>query len=155
MDFWLQVILVALAGYGLVSLIILIASNFWLRNPALKGQAPEFLSLLFLIRNQEPVLEPLMRQVLALDCWGLGGEPAFEVVAIDTGSTDASWEVLEGLSKSLPGMRAARIVSEDTGSGLPGECGLFLCRSRVVLAFDLRGRVNLPEILAELGYFLR
>lgn len=155
MDFWLQAILVALAGYGLVSLIMCLGSTFWLRGLETKAQPPEFISLLFLVRNQEAILEPLMRQVLAMGTWVSPVRPSFEVVAIDTGSIDSSWAILEELSRSLDGIRAARIDSTRRGSELPEDCGLFLCRSRVVLAFDLRGRASLPEILAELGYFLR
>lgn len=154
MDIWLQTILVLLAGYGLVSLIISGAATFWLESGDGRSRFPRSFSLLFLILNQETILEPLFRQVFGLEYWGSNQGPDLEVVAVDTGSTDNSWAALEGLSKEYPGLRIARIDARAKGPETPGECALFLCRNRTVLTFDLRSRAELPFVLAELRYFL-
>src|SRR4051812_35080055 len=73
----------------------------------------------------------------------------FEIVLIDDGSPDGSWDALRKLSDRFPMMRAARL-SRNFGKELALTAGLEMARGEAVIVMDADGQhppALLPKII--------
>lgn len=91
------------------------------------------LSLLFLVKNQQDIVEGLIREVFA--------DPFFratEVVAIDCGSVDETRLILERLAGDFYNFKFVALSEE------PGLLKKVyrLCRGETIFCFDLTGPIN-------------
>lgn len=151
MELWLSALVTFFAAYGL--LVFAAGLLQYLKGwPARKGQAP-FVSLLLIVKNQETVIEGIIQDIIALGYLGRRGGPDFEVVAVDDRSTDHTSEILERLAGRYPSLKVVRMAEVVRPGESPVDVGLFLCRSRAVLLFQVKGQVR-PKLLLSSIYYL-
>lgn len=91
------------------------------------------ITMVFLVRNQENIIEGLIRQVYADTC-----RIPVEVVAVDLGSVDQTRMILERLSKSFQGFYC--LVSQDEPETLKRVYDL--CQGSTIFCFDLTNSIN-------------
>jgi glycosyltransferase involved in cell wall biosynthesis len=81
--------------------------------------------------------EDLLAQTVAAIVDGLGGEQPsepFEVVLVENGSTDGTWNVAQRLAGEYPAVRAERLGAADYGRAL--RAGFFAAQGDAVVNFD-------------------
>jgi polyisoprenyl-phosphate glycosyltransferase len=106
-------------------------------RPALSVVAPCF--------NEEGVLPEFLRRVTAmLD--GIGGTS--EIVVVDDGSNDGTWQVMTGAAAREPRIVAVRLM-RNHGHQLALTAGLSICRGERVLIIDADLQ-DPPELLPEM-----
>jgi glycosyltransferase involved in cell wall biosynthesis len=106
-------------------------------QPALSVVAPCF--------NEEAVLPEFVRRVGAvLDRLGVGGE----IVLVDDGSRDRTWEVLKAMAASDPRVVAVRLM-RNYGHQHAVTAGLSLCRGARILIIDADLQ-DPPELLGDM-----
>ena len=107
-------------------------------SPALSIVAPCY--------NEEPSLETLYRRCAAAAEAAVG--PAFEIVLVNDGSSDRSWEVLQRLAGEDPRVVAINL-SRNHGHQLALTAGLDLCSGEKILIIDADLQ-DPPELLADM-----
>lgn len=103
------------------------------------------ISLLVLVRNQETVIEGFIRELLRLvassRCL------AVDVTVVDSGSSDATPQILERMGRRLP----IKVVAWGEGP-YPGCCflaaGYLACDHPVALVLSLNEDSRVPDLLA-------
>jgi glycosyltransferase involved in cell wall biosynthesis len=107
------------------------------------------LSVVLPVYDEEPNLEPLHRELTAaLDSLGC----RYEIVAVDDGSRDRSFEVLKGLVARDPHLRVIRF-RRNFGQSASFAAGFDHARGAVVLTMDADGQndpADIPALLAEM-----
>jgi dolichol-phosphate mannosyltransferase len=96
--------------------------------------------------NEEAGLDELHRRVAAA-CAGVA-PGAYEIVLVDDGSRDATWERMQALASRDPGVVAVRL-SRNHGHQLALTAGLTICRGERVLIVDADLQ-DPPELLPEM-----
>lgn len=93
--------------------------------------APEISVVIPLYNEEEslPELTAWIDRVIA------GMDLPYEVIFIDDGSSDSSWEVVEGLSKEYPSVRAIRF-RRNYGKSAALYCGFNAAEGNVVITMD-------------------
>jgi cellulose synthase/poly-beta-1,6-N-acetylglucosamine synthase-like glycosyltransferase len=129
-----------LALYGLILLTCQIARLF--RSRA--GASP-YASLLFIVRNQAPVIEGLVRNILSFYHTLI---PSFELIVVDDASSDETPQILQRLSRVAPFQFIW--MEEHCPGGKPLEVGLRACRGEVICYFHLTGEVH-PRLITRLA----
>ena len=79
--------------------------------------------------------ESLPELVAWIDRVAVREQLAYEVILIDDGSTDDSWQVVEALKKSYPALRA-RSFGRNYGKSAALYCGFALAEGEVVFTMD-------------------
>lgn len=139
LSYWLWVAVFLLALYGLILLTCRVVCFFVL--PSTPGPRT---SLLFIVRDQAPVIEGLVRNVLSFYNTSL---PPFELVMIDDFSRDETPDILQRLSRESPFLL---ILMRDRPLGCkPLETGLRVCRGETVYYLNLTGKVQ-PRLVIRL-----
>ena len=151
MGLWFGAIVTFLAAYGLATL----AAGLWhgARRRGQRRNTRPFVSLLLLVRNQEDVVEGVVRELLGIAYLSRPGLTNYELVAVDDGSADSSGEIMERLARGCQRIKFVRLDRLRESAESAAQVGLFLCRSRVVLLLDLRGPFP-PEEVVHAAYYL-
>ena len=150
MELWLSALVTFFAAYGL--LVFAAGLLQYLKGwPRRRGQAP-FVSLLLITKNQEAVIEGIIQDIIAFSYLARQG-PDFEVVVVDDCSTDHTSEILERLAGRYHSLKVVRMAEVVRPGESPVDVGLFLCRSRAVLLYHLKGQVS-PKLLLSSIYYL-
>ena len=68
-----------------------------------------------------------------------------ELLLVDLASADETPLILERLARQEPHLRLVRLPAGASAAAL--ESAIFLCRSRVALMLDLRGTVDVAQVL--------
>lgn len=97
-----------------------------------KSQQP-LLSIVAPCHNEEEGLREFSRRVVAT-ARGAAGE-AFEVILVDDGSTDGTWEVIAALAEGTPQVLGVRLM-RNHGHQLAATAGLAASRGERVLLID-------------------
>ncbi|HHW39792.1 MAG TPA: glycosyltransferase [Syntrophomonadaceae bacterium] len=144
---WWDLLLFAVTGLALYGLFLLACriTGFMRSRP----DAPPALSLLVVVRNQAPVIEGLIRHILALH----HRVPAFfELVVVDDRSGDETPGILQRLNRR----HHFTLIQMDQFPGEQAlETGLRFCRGEVVYCFDLTGRVRPHLVVRLIGRLLK
>ena len=115
---------------------------------------PPFVTVLIPARNEERVIATTIAQVAAQDYRAPGGEPLFEIVAIDDASTDDTGGILASLASHTAHLRIlTRTAGDGGGKAAALNAALPLCRGEVIVVFDadiLMGRDLLRTLIAAL-----
>ncbi len=111
------------------------------------------LSIVIPVYNEEPNLESLHRELGAV-LSGLG--LTYEILAVDDGSTDRSFEILQEIQKTEPHLRIIRF-RRNFGQTAALSAGFTYARGRVIIPMDADGQndpADIPHLLKKLqeGY---
>jgi len=127
-----QILVIILACYGfLVAL-----GGLWHRlQGGGRGYKP-FVSILLITNNDEESIEGIIRWLLQLNYHDAAGVPRYEVLAVDEGSRDQTYAILERLAREYPSLRVGRAREGEAAY----QRGLALCRGDVICLLDLKKR---------------
>ena len=148
---WLQWVLLFPTGAMLIN------SLFSLK----KQEIPEpfetlpFVSIFIPAHNEEFTIEDTVRSVCELDYNNEEGEPLYELIVVNDGSTDRTGEILSGLKKEFP---QVKIVTRHPprsgkGKGFVLNDALTLSRGEIIGVFDADTRVK-PHYLKTIVQYL-
>ena len=148
---WLQWVLLFPTGAMLIN------SLFSLK----KQEIPEpfetlpFVSIFIPAHNEEFTIEDTVRSVCELDYHNEEGEPLYELIVVNDGSTDRTGEILSGLKKEFP---QVKIVTRHPprsgkGKGFVLNDALTLSRGEIIGVFDADTRVK-PHYLKTIVQYL-
>ncbi|MDQ8193281.1 glycosyltransferase family 2 protein [Coraliomargarita sp. SDUM461004] len=106
------------------------------------------LSIVIPLCNEEATLTPLFEKIAAtVEANSLGD---FEVIFIDDGSTDTSWEVIERLKQAHPEQVAALRFRRNHGKAAALSAGFTQARGDIIITMD----ADLQDEPAEIPHFL-
>lgn len=111
------------------------------------------LTIVIPVFNEESNLEPLYREIVStLSVAGL----AYEIIAVDDGSSDNSFEKLQEIQKNGPQLRIIRF-RRNFGQTAALSAGFKYARGRIIVPMDADGQndpVDIPRLLNKLdqGY---
>jgi len=111
------------------------------------------LSIVIPVFNEESNLEPLHREIEAV----LSGQGlTYEILAVDDGSTDGSFETLQKIQKTEPHLRIIRF-RRNFGQTAALSAGFKYARGQVIIPMDADGQndpADIPRLLKKLqeGY---
>jgi len=108
---------------------------------------PRDLSVVLPVYDEARVLEPTFAELIP-HLERLGKD--FEIVCVDDGSTDGSWEILERLAAADERVRIERLP-ENRGKGAAVRKGMLLAEGELVLFMDADLSTPLEEMTGFLG----
>jgi undecaprenyl-phosphate 4-deoxy-4-formamido-L-arabinose transferase len=114
--------------------------------PASKQAPTPYISVVIPVFNEEENLEELSERLL--NTLGADGRP-FEIIFVDDGSTDRSWEILTDLHQRHPGHIRALQFFRNFGQHQAIFAGFQATRGQVVVTLDADLQ-NLPEDIPHL-----
>ena len=107
------------------------------------------LSIVIPVYNEEENVEPLVQEIKsALEQLGKG----YEIVIVDDGSTDGTFEVLARLHEREAHLRVVRL-KRNFGQTAALAAGLAYCEGKIIVTMDGDGQndpADIPALLAEL-----
>ena len=106
------------------------------------------ISVIVPIFNERESVEPLVRQLHAA-LTGTGR--TYEVILVDDGSTDGTWEALVAQTKAVPGLRLIRF-RRNFGQTAAISAGFHHAQGRVVITLDAdlqNDPADIPKLLAK------
>ncbi len=117
-------------------------------DPATDKAGPD-LSVVVPVLNEEPNVEPLVREIVS----ALEGVCRYEIVYVDDGSTDGTPRVLDALKSELDVLRVVR-HSRRAGQSTGLRSGMLAARGRLVATLDGDGQndpADIPALYARHG----
>lgn len=105
------------------------------------------ISIVSPVYNEEAILAEVVKAIVAAVA-PLADEYDFEVILVDDGSADGSWETIRSLKESMPGVRGLRF-SRNFGQLSALLAGLTAARGAAVVTMDSDGQ-HPPEMLPDL-----
>ena len=110
--------------------------------PYPEGEEP-FISIFIPAHNEEYTIESTVRSVCACD-YEKDGEPNFELIVVNDGSTDSTGEILAGLKDELPQLKIVtrHPPRSGKGKGFVLNDALTLSRGEIVGVFDADTQVK-------------
>lgn len=99
----------------------------------MSSKSPPSLSIVAPCHNEEEGLREFCRRAVAT-ARGIAGD-AFEVVLVDDGSTDGTWDVIASLAREVPQVLGVRLM-RNHGHQLAATAGLAASRGERVLLID-------------------
>ncbi len=153
MDWWISglVLLLAFCGLWMVA-VHLLQVALHIGRP--RGYAP-FVSILLVVKNKAQIIEGIAGSLARLREYLPPGAPDYEVVVVDDGSSDDTPRILERMARRFPCLRLVRMGEVNNASGQSAaDIGLFLCRSKVVLFFQVSGAVTQRTVVDAARYLL-
>ena len=151
MEWWLTGLILLLACCGLW----VVAGHLVqaLLNTGRPRGYPPFVSILLVVKNKAQIIEGLASNLARLQERLPPGAPEYELVVVDDGSRDETPQILERLARRFPHLRVARMGEVGAAAGQSAaDIGLFLCRSKVVLFFQVSGPVAQSTIINSVRY---
>ena len=141
---WLQWVLL------IPTVAMLINSLFSLKKqekPAPYETLP-FVSIFIPAHNEEHTIEQTVRSVCGLDYHDEEGEPLYELIVVNDGSTDNTGEILANLKKELPQIKIVtrHPPRSGKGKGFVLNDALTLSRGEIIGVFDADTKIK-PEYL--------
>lgn len=103
------------------------------------------LSIVVPVKNEEENIEPLVREI----CTALEGLLEYEIVYVDDGSSDKTWERLVGVGQRLPQLRIIRL-RRNCGQSTAIHVGVEAARSPLIATLDGDGQndpADIPRLL--------
>jgi glycosyltransferase involved in cell wall biosynthesis len=92
----------------------------------MSSNSPEpFLSIVAPCHNEEEGLKEFCRRAVAT-ALGIAGE-AFEIILVDDGSTDGTWEVIASLAAEVPQVLGVRLMRNHAATSLPPRVASGCC----------------------------
>ncbi|NQU42680.1 glycosyltransferase family 2 protein [bacterium] len=108
------------------------------------------ISVVIPLKDEEQNVRPLLEELRGvLDGLGL----AWEVIAVDDGSSDGTWEILLGLREATPGLRLVRL-DRNYGQSTGFWAGLKRVRGQIAIMMDgdmQNDPRDIPKMLAEIA----
>jgi len=115
---------------------------------AMRQSNSPFLSIVTAAYNEEANLTTVVPDwVKALESHEKLGPLGFEIVLVDDGSTDKTWEVIESLSEQFPGVVLPVRLEQNKGAGFAFGIGLFRATGLHVAIYDADGQYSIEELL--------
>jgi len=147
---WLQWVLLIPTGAMLINSIISIKKQ---KIPSPQEELP-FVSIFIPAHNEEYTIGETVRSVCGID-YHVDGEPQYELIVVNDGSTDNTGEILSNLKKEFP---QVKIVTRHPprsgkGKGFVLNDALTLSRGEIIGVFDADTQVK-PEYLKTVVKYL-
>jgi len=141
---WLQGLLL---GLGLYGTLLIVVGMFGRTARRSGGGRPDdhFVSVIVPAKNEAAVIEPTVRSLCAMDLSDAAGQPRFEVLIVDDGSTDRTGEILARLAAELP-IRVLRTPAGSIGKAAALNLATAQARGDLLAVFDADARVG-PDYL--------
>lgn len=136
-------VLLALAFYGLVAGLAQ-AARLLHRLGGAGRPAP--LSIIVLIRNQEQVIEGVVRRLVS----HAAARPT-DLILVDLASTDDTGPILDRLHQQYPSLRLIQLPADHAGKAC--DTAMFLVRGPLSFVLDLRYRVAEEKLSQTLARF--
>ena len=153
MDWWISGLVLLLAFCGLwVVAVHLLQAALNIGRP--RGYAP-FVSILLVVKNKAQIIEGIAGSLARLKECLPPEAPDYEVVVVDDGSTDDTPRILERLARRFPGLHLVRMGEVKAATGQSAaDIGLFVCRSKIVLFFQVSGTATQRAVVDAARYLL-
>ena len=117
-----------------------------IRNQIARGTAPA-LSVVAPCHNEEATLQAFVERTAAA-CRD-AGFASFEILLVDDGSRDGTWETIRGIAERTPGIVGVGLA-RNYGHQLAASAGLALAKGQRVLLIDADLQ-DPPELLSEMA----
>lgn len=149
---WLQWVLLIPTGAMLINSIVSLKKQ---EKPEPLKEYP-FVSIFIPAHNEEYTIEDTVRSVCQLDYHNEEGEPQYELIVVNDGSTDSTGEILSKLKSEYP---QVKIVTRHPprsgkGKGFVLNDALTLSRGEIVGVFDADTQIK-PEYLKTVIPYIR
>lgn len=107
-----------------------------------------FVSIMVPCSNEEAVIASTLTSILGLDYAKYDGTPNFEVLVIDDGSTDQTYQVVSSLKEIHPNLKILKREYPEARKGKSAALnqGIKLCEGEVICVFDADTRIE-PNFL--------
>ncbi len=141
---WLQWVILIPTGAMLINSIVSLKKQ---KKPEPISEYP-FVSIFIPAHNEEFTIEDTVRSVCQLDYHNDDGEPNYELIVVNDGSTDSTGEILSSLKGEFP---QVKIVTRHPprsgkGKGFVLNDALTLSRGEIIGVFDADTRIK-PDYL--------
>jgi len=141
---WLQWVILIPTGAMLINSIVSLKKQ---KKPEPISEYP-FVSIFIPAHNEEYTIEDTVRSVCQLDYHNDDGEPNYELIVVNDGSTDSTGEILSSLKGEYP---QVKIVTRHPprsgkGKGFVLNDALTLSRGEIIGVFDADTRIK-PDYL--------
>ncbi|UZE93942.1 MAG: glycosyltransferase family 2 protein [Candidatus Pacearchaeota archaeon] len=146
---WTHVVLYIIAYFGLFTASFFLLTYFGGRK---KERDPEpkrfpFVSIIINMWNEEKAIARTMRSILNLDY----PKNKYEIIVVDDGSTDRTYEIAKSYSGSLPHVRVFK--KENGGAASAKNYGLKKARGEIIATLDADSFVSKDALKKMVGYF--
>lgn len=141
---WLQWVLLIPTGAMLINSIVSLKKQ---KKPEPLKEYP-FVSIFIPAHNEEFTIEDTIRSVCQIDYHNEEGEPQYELIVVNDGSTDSTGEILSGLKSELPQLKIVtrHPPRSGKGKGFVLNDALTLSRGEIIGVFDADTQIK-PDYL--------
>ena len=147
---WLQWVLLIPTGAMLINTLF----SFKKQEKPKPYETLPFVSIFIPAHNEEFTIEQTVRSVCRLDYHNEDGEPLYELIVVNDGSTDSTGEILASLKKEFP---QVKIVTRHPprsgkGKGFVLNDALTLSRGEIIGVFDADTKVKPHYLKTVINY---
>lgn len=141
---WLQWVLLIPTGAMLINSIVSLKKQ---KKPEPLKEFP-FVSIFIPAHNEEFTIEDTIRSVCQIDYHNEEGEPQYELIVVNDGSTDSTGEILSGLKSEFPQLKIVtrHPPRSGKGKGFVLNDALTLSRGEIIGVFDADTQIK-PDYL--------
>ena len=141
---WLQWVLLIPTGAMLINSIVSLKKQ---EKPEPLKEYP-FVSIFIPAHNEEFTIEDTIRSVCQIDYHNEEGEPQYELIVVNDGSTDSTGEILSGLKSEFPQLKIVtrHPPRSGKGKGFVLNDALTLSRGEIIGVFDADTQIK-PDYL--------
>ena len=141
---WLQWVLLIPTGAMLINSIVSLKKQ---KKPEPLKEYP-FVSIFIPAHNEEFTIEDTIRSVCQIDYHNEEGEPQYELIVVNDGSTDSTGEILSGLKSEFPQLKIVtrHPPKSGKGKGFVLNDALTLSRGEIIGVFDADTQIK-PDYL--------
>ena len=144
---WLQWVLLIPTGAMLINSIVSLKKQ---KKPEPLKEYP-FVSIFIPAHNEEFTIEDTIRSVCQIDYHNEEGEPQYELIVVNDGSTDSTGEILSGLKSEFPQLKIVtrHPPRSGKGKGFVLNDALTLSRGEIIGVFDADTQIK-PDYLKKI-----